>query len=149
MIQEKLKEELKEAMKAKDSLKMGVIRNMLSSFTNELVASGKTPHDNIDDDAAMGVIKRLVKQRKDSIEQFEKGGRPELAEDEKAELVILETYLPEMMSLEEIEKMALAKKMEMGIEDKAKMGILIGAVMKDAAGKADGGDVKRVVERLF
>ncbi len=149
MIHISMKNELKDAMKAKDATRVSVLRNILSAFTNELVASGKTPQDMIGDEGAITVIKRLAKQRKDSIEQFEGAGRNELAEKEKAELAILEGYLPEMMGKDEIEKVARVKKDELGVDDKLKMGMLMGAVMKELKGKADGGDVKAVVEHLF
>jgi uncharacterized protein YqeY len=147
--QEQIKEEMKQAMKDKDQVKLSVTRGLISAFTNENVANGKTPQDPVDDDTAMAVISRAAKQRKDSIEQFEKGGRPELAESEKAELAILETYLPKMMTVEEIRPIVEAKKDSLGISDKSGMGQLIGAVMGDLKGKADGADVKSVVEEVL
>lgn len=148
-LHEKIKSEVKEAMMAKDAVRLSVVRNMISAFTNELVATGKTPQDILDDAGVLKVIKRLSNQRKDSIEQFVNGGRPELAESEKAELAILEKYLPTLMSHDEIKVIALAKKEALGITDKTKAGQLTGAIMKDLAGKADGGDVKAVVDELF
>lgn len=148
-LHEQLKDQLKESLKAKDEVKLRTVRGLLTAFTNELVATGKTPHDMLDDDAGINVIKRAAKQRKDSIEQFEAAGRQELADHEKEELVVLETYLPQMMNKDEIRPIVEAKKAELGVEDKSKMGILMGAVMKECAGKADGGDVKAVVESLF
>jgi uncharacterized protein YqeY len=148
-IQEQIKDDMKQAMKDKDQVKLSVTRGLVSAFTNELVASGKTPQDPIDDESATAVITRAAKQRKDSIEQFEKGGRPELAESEKAELAVLEEYLPEMMSEDEIRVVVEEKKTALGIADKSGMGQLIGAVMGELKGKADGGDVKRVVEELL
>lgn len=148
-LHEQIKTEVKPAMMAKDAVRLSVVRNMISSFTNELVATGKTPQDILDDAGVLKVIKRLSNQRKDSIEQFINGGRPELAESEQAELVILEKYLPTLMSREEIMVVALAKKEELGVIDKSKAGQLTGAIMKDLAGKADGGDVKAVVDALF
>ena len=148
-LHEDIKAELKEAMKAKEATRLTVIRGMLTAFTNELVSTGKTPQDRLEDDAVRAVIKRLAKQRKDSIEQFEAAGRTELAEQEKAELAVLEGYLPQMMNQDEIRPIAEAKKAELGVDDKSKMGVLIGAVMKETAGKADGGDVKAVVEELL
>lgn len=136
-------------MKEKDAVRLSVVRNMISAFTNELVATGRTPQDFLTDDEALKVIKRLSNQRKDSIEQFEKGGRPELADTERAELLIIEKYLPVLMSREEIKTIALAKKEALDITDKTKAGQLTGAIMKDLAGKADGGDVKAVVDELF
>ena len=94
-------------------------------------------------------MKKLVKQRKDSIEQFTNGGRPELAECEKYELGILEKYLPSAMPKAEIEKIATDLKAKLGITDKTKMGQLMGAVIKETKGKADGADVKEVVEKLL
>lgn len=144
-----VKDELKTALKAKDEVKLRTVRSMLTAFTNELVATGKKPQDELPDDQALTVIKRLAKQRKDSIEQYEAAGRTDLSEPEKDELVVLESYLPQMMTQEEIEPIARAKKEELGVEDKSKMGILMGALMKELQGKADGGDVKIVVEKLF
>jgi len=148
-LHEKIKEDMKAAMLAKDELKLMTLRGLLSAFTNELVAQKKKPTEMLDDEAVLRVINRASKQRKDSIEQFEKGGRPELAESEKAELEIIQEYLPQMMSIDEIRKVAEAKKSEMGIDDESKKGQLMGAIMKELKGKADGGDVKEVVEGLF
>ena len=148
-LHEQVKGELKEAMKAKDAVRLRTVRSMLTAFMNELVAGGKTPQDMLDDDATLAVIKRLAKQRKESITQYEAADRPELAIPEKEELVVLETYLPQLMSPDEIRPIAEAKKAELGIDDKGKLGMLVGAVMKELAGKADGGDVKMVVESLF
>src|SRR5687767_8007528 len=125
-MQNKIREEIKLAMIAKDTVKLNVYRGILSAFTNELVANGKTPQDMLTDNECLAVIKRLSKQRKDSIEQFEKGGRPELAETEKQELAVIETLLPASMSKDEIRKIAEAKKAELNITDKAKMGMLMG-----------------------
>lgn len=144
-----IKDELKEAMRTKDTNRLTVLRGLITGFTNELVASGKTPQDEVTDEIATTIIKRQVKQRKDSIEQFTKGGREDLVEKEEIELSILETYLPAMMTQDAIRPIAEAKKAEMGVTDKSKMGILMGAIMKETAGKADGNDVKVVVESLF
>ncbi len=148
-MQNTIREKIKEAMLAKDQLALAVYRGILSSFTNELVSKGKTPQDTLADEECMTVIKRLAKQRKDSIEQFTTGGRPELAEAEKKELDLLETLLPATMSIDDIKVIAEAKKQELKIVDKAKMGLLMGAVIKETKGTADGGDVKKVVESLF
>lgn len=146
---EDIKASLKDALKAKEEVRLRTIRSMLTAFTNELVATGRTPQAMLEDTEVLGVIKRLAKQRKDSIEQYEAANRPELAEPEKAELLVLEGYLPQMMSQDELRPIAEAKKAELGITDKSKLGILVGAIMKELAGKADGADVKAVVEQLF
>ena len=148
-LHEQIKQSLKEAMLAKDETRLRTVRGLLSAFTNELVAKKMKPSDIIPDADALTVIKRAVKQRKDSIEQFTAGGRPELAESEKEELSILEKYLPETLSLDQIRPVALAKMKEMGITDKTKAGQLMGAVMKELAGQADGTDVKTVVDEIF
>ncbi|MEI6842900.1 MAG: GatB/YqeY domain-containing protein [bacterium] len=144
-----IKEQVKEAMKSKDSVRLGVVRGLLAGFTNELVAQKKPPQGELSDDEVLNVISRAVKQRKDSIEQFTKGGRADLADSEKAELAILETYLPEQMSREEVMKVAQAKMSELDVTDKSGAGKFIGALMKDLKGKADGGLVKSVVDELL
>ena len=148
-LHETIRESLKEAMKARDAARLRTVRSILTAFTNELVATGKTPQDIITDDVGLSVIKRLAKQRKDSISQYEAASRNDLAEPEKEELVVLESYLPTLMSQEQIKPIAEAKKAELGVTDKSKLGVLVGAVMKELAGKADGTDVKVVVESLF
>ena len=144
-----IKGELKEAMKAKDDAKLRTVRSMLTAFVNELVATGKKPQDELDDAGVLGVIKRLAKQRKESIVQFEAGNRADLAATEKEELLILESYLPQMMSREEIRPIAEKKLADLGATDKSKMGMAIGALMKELQGKADGADVKAVVEEIL
>jgi len=152
MLEKKIKSELKEAMKNKDTLTMTVLRGVLAGFTNELITQKMKPQDEVTDEIAMTVIKKAVKQRKDSIEQFTKGGRNDLVQEEKSELEVLEKYLPKMMGLDEIKKIAEIKKTELKIEDQSKMGILIGAVLKEiktAGASADGNEVKKVIEKLF
>ena len=148
-LHESIKGELKEAMKAKEAVRLRVVRGLLTMFMNEMVATGRTPQDTLSDDEALAVIKRAAKQRKESITQYEAAGRDELAAPEKEELTVLETYLPQLLSEEEILPVVVAKKAELGIDDKSKMGVLVGSVMKELAGKADGSMVKRVVEAQF
>lgn len=134
---------------AKDALKLKAFRAMSAAFTNELVAKNKKPQDMLPDEEAIVVITKLAKQRKDSIEQFKKGGREDLVKEEQAELSILETYLPKMMGKSEVEKIAKAKKSELGITDGTKKGMLMSALMKDLKGKADGATVKEAIDSLF
>lgn len=140
---------LKEALKAKDEVRLRTVRGILTACTNELVATSRTPQDELKDEEVLAVIKRLAKQRKESITQYEAANRPELAIPEKEELAVLEAYLPQMMSQDDIRPVAEALKAELQITDKAKTGMLMGAVMKKLSGQADGGDVKQVVESLF
>ncbi len=147
MLATQIKSDMIVAMKARNDLRVQTLRGALSSFTNELVAKGKKPTDELDDTGVIAVLKRLLKQRKDSIEQYTKGNRPELAEKESKELKIIEEYLPQMASEKEVEKVAQEKISEMKA-DKTKMGQVMGATLK-ALGNADGALVKKVVERLL
>jgi len=149
MLHEQIKNNIKEAMMAKDSVRLETYRGMLSAFTNELVSKNRKPNEMLGDDEALAVIARLSKQRKDSIEQYTKGGREDLVKEESAQLAILETYLPKMMERDEVEKIAKIKKEELAITDVTKKGVLMSALMKDLKGKADGIVVKEVVDSLF
>lgn len=134
---------------AKDTIRLETMRAMAAAFMNDLVASGKKPNEMLSDEEAIVVITKLAKQRKDSIEQFKKGNREDLVKVEEAQLAILETYLPKMMDKSEVEKIAKAKKEELGITDATKKGMLMSALMKDLKGKADGTAVKEAVDSLF
>jgi uncharacterized protein YqeY len=122
---------------------------MSAAFTYELGVKGKTPQEMLSDEEAVAVITKLAKQRKDSIDQFQKGGREDLVAEEQAELSILETFLPKLMDKAEVVKIAEAKKSELGIADATKKGMLMAALMKDLKGKADGMVVKEAVDSLF
>lgn len=136
-------------MKARDSVRVNTLRGALSAFTNELVAKGQKPTEDLADNDAVAVLKRLAKQRKEAADVYTKGGRTELAEKELEELKIIESYLPQMASREDIEKVARAKKEALGITDASGAGKLTGAVMKEFQGSADGGLVKEVIASLF
>ena len=136
-------------MRAKDTVRLTTIRSLLTAFTNELVANRQKPDGEVTDETALAVITRASKQRKDSIDQFVRGNREDLAEVERKELAIIESYLPEMMKKEDVLKVAQAKKAELGIDDPTKKGVLMGAIMKELKGKADGNTVKEIVEGLF
>ncbi|MEI6810716.1 MAG: GatB/YqeY domain-containing protein [Candidatus Nomurabacteria bacterium] len=146
-MQEKIKAEIKPAMIARDTVRLGTLRMIIAAFTNELVTQGRPPTDPLSDDDCMKVIKRLSKQRKDSIEQFIAGGRPELADDEKAELAIIEEFLPAQISETEIENAVKAKLAESPL-DPTKKGQFVGTMMKELGSNADGALVKSVIDRL-
>lgn len=148
-IQEQVKEEMKEAMLARNPDKTTALRGLMAAFTNELVALKLKPQDPIADDKALLVIKREVKKRRESIDQFTKGNRPDLVEKEEKELAFILPYVPAGLSEEEIKKAVLAKKEALGITDKTKSGILTGAVMKELAGKADGALVAKIINELI
>ena len=148
-IHETLKKSIPEALRAHDEVRLRTLRSLVTMMTNEVVAKKRKPDEFLTDDEALAVVKRAANQRRDSIEQFTQGGRPELAEPEKAELAILESYLPAQMSREEIETLARAKMTELGVSGKADAGRLTGTLMKDLKGRADGADVKAVVDGLL
>jgi uncharacterized protein YqeY len=95
-IQNNIKDEIKKAMLARDTVRLNTLRGLSASFTNELVAKGHKPQDELGDEDCLAVIRRLVKQRKESIEQFKAGGRQDLVDIETLELAILEVFLPQM-----------------------------------------------------
>lgn len=149
MLTATIRAELKVAMKAREELRLSVIRGMIAAFTNELVAKGRKPTDALSDEEAIAVLKRLHKQRTEAAEQFDKGNRPELAEKERAERVIIEAYLPAKASREQIEKAVREKMLELGVTDKSGMGRLMGAVMKSLGSSADGNDVRAVIDEML
>ncbi len=148
-LQQQIKNQIKEAMMAKDTVRLTVLRGLSSAITNDLVDKGRTPQGELTDEEVLTVIRRQVKQRKDAIEQFTAGGRDDLAQNEKDELVYLEGYLPQMMSEEDVKKHVEAKKTELGITDAKDKGKLMAEIMKDLKGKADGIVVKNAVDSLF
>jgi uncharacterized protein len=148
-LQTDIRESIKNAMREKDQVKLDTLRGVLSACMNEAVATGGTPQTELSDEQVQAVIKRLIKQRKDSISQFEGGGRADLAETEQAQLAVLEAYQPAQMGEADIRAIAEKKKAELNVTDKSKLGILVGAVMKETAGQADGSIVKKIVEELF
>lgn len=148
-IHEAIKAGIPLALKSKDDVRLRTLRSLSAAMTNEVVAKKRKPDELLSDEEALAVLKRASNQRKDSIEQYEKGGRADLAEPEKAELAIIDAFMPAMMSTEEIETVVKAKMAELGITERSKAGQLTGAVMRDLKGKAGGGDVKAVVDALL
>lgn len=136
-------------MRAKDAVRLSTYRSLVTMMTNEVVAKKRKPDEFLTEDEALAVLKRAANQRKDSIEQYEKGGRPELAETEKAELSVIEELLPAQLSREEVEAAVRAKMAETGMGDKSGAGKLTGAVMQELKGRADGALVKEVVDSLL
>ena len=149
MLTQKIRSDMTAAMKARDSLRVDTLRGAITAFTNELVSKGRKPTEELADNDAVTVLRRLAKQRKEAADVYEKGGRTELAAKESSELKIIEEYLPQMASQDEIRKVAEAKKAELGVTDASGLGKLTGAVMKEFAGRADGTVVKEIVQKLF
>ena len=146
-----IKELIKDAMRAKDQIKLDVLRGLNALFMNEIISS-KSNDEFLSDEKVLTLIKKSIKQRKDSIESFEKGGRADLVAKEKSELIILESFLPAMMSEDEVRKIVQNKIDELkksGPIDSKSSGKVVGLLMKELSGKADGLLVKNIVEELL
>lgn len=144
-IKEKLRADLVTAMKARAELKVSTLRLITSAIKNKEIDERK----EIDDDGVLAVLTTAAKQRRDSIEQFEKGGRQDLADKEKAELVIIQEYLPQQLSKDEVAafiKEAIAETGAAGAKD---MGKVMKALMPKVKGKADGKLVNELVKELL
>lgn len=138
--------DLKDAMRARDAAKLGVLR-MLKSALKYAAIEKAGAEGELDDAETTQVIRKQVKQRQDSIESFEKGGRAELAEKEKSELAILNAYLPAALSAEEISRLVRETIAETGATSKAQMGAVMKALGPKAAGRADGKTLSQEVQR--
>jgi uncharacterized protein YqeY len=145
-IQERIDSDLKEAMRARDTAKLGVLRMLKSALKYAAIAKSGAEAELSDAEAAQ-VIRKQVKQRQDSIESFEKGGRAELANKEKEELSILNAYLPQAMSADEVEKTVREAIAEVGATSKAQMGAVMKAVQAKVAGRVDGKTLSQEVSR--
>lgn len=129
--------DLKDAMRAKDTVALTTLRALKTALTNAAIESGNK--DNVvEDTAALALVRKQIKQRQDSIEQFEKAGRPELAENEKAEIVVLEKYLPTALSAGEVSHIVADAVAETGATSRADMGKVMKIVQEKVAGRADG-----------
>src|SRR5213596_3874568 len=133
-------------MREKNAIKLGVLRLLKAAVTNATIEKGGADSELSDADAAQ-VIRKQVKQRQDSIESFEKGGRAELAAKEKEELSILQSYLPQAMSTDEISKVVQETITEVGASSKAQMGAVMKAVQAKVAGRADGKSLSAEVQK--
>ena len=136
-VQQRVDSDLKEAMRAKDVTKLGVLRMLKSALKYAAIAKSGTEAE-LSDAEAVQVIRKQAKQRQDSIESFEKGGRAELADKEKQELAVLNTYLPQGMSPDELAKVARETIAELGATSKAQMGAVMKALQAKVGGRADG-----------
>src|SRR5579864_4242860 len=134
-LQERVSQEIKAAMLAKDADRLGALR-MLKSALGYVQIDRKT--ESLSDADVIAVVQKEVKKRRDSVEQFEKGGRAELAAKEKVEIAVLETFLPQQLSAEELETLVRATIAELGATSKKDMGPVMKAVQTKAAGRADG-----------
>jgi uncharacterized protein YqeY len=145
-LQQRVDSDLKDGMRAQDAMKVGVLR-MLKSALKYAAIEKSGAEAELNDAEAVQVIRKQVKQRQDSIESFEKGGRAELVEKEKKELSILNEYLPQAMSADELGKIVRETIVEVGATSKAQMGAVMKAVQAKAAGRADGKTLSQEVQR--
>ena len=143
---ERIDSELKDAMRAKDASKLGVLRMLKAAIKNAAIEKGGASA-MLDDAESTQVIRKQVKQRQDSIESFEKGGRPELAAKEKEELVILNAYLPQQMSADELAQAVKEVIAAVGATSRAEMGAVMKELQTKLAGRADGKSLSQEVQR--
>lgn len=163
-IYESIEAQIPEALRAHDEVRLRTLRSLFAAMTNVAITkhahSGNTPVTtseaaeikagrSLTDEEALEVLRLAANQRKDSIHMFERGGRNDLIGPERSELRIIESYLPAQMSREQIEAAVHAKMAELEVASKAESGKLIGAVMRDLKGKADGAVVKEIVDSLL
>jgi uncharacterized protein len=142
---EKIDSDLKQAMRAKDAAKLGVLRMLKSALKYAAIEKGSAGGE-LDDAQAVQVIRKQAKQRQDSIESFETGGRPELAAKEKEELAVLNDYLPKGLEAEELTKMVRETIAAVGATSKAQMGIVMKALQQKVAGRVDGKTLSQEVQ---
>ena len=129
--------DLKDAMKTRDTVTLTTLRALKTALTNAAIESGNK--DNVVSDAdALALVRKQIKQRNDSIEQFQSAGRAELADNEKAEIVVLEKYLPAALSAEEVSAIVADAISETGASSRADMGKVMKIVQEKVAGRADG-----------
>ena len=145
-LSERIDSDLKDAMRAKDAAKLGVLRMLKSALKNVAIEKGGAAA-TLDDAEATLVIRKQVKQRQDSIEQFEKGGRPELAAKEKEELTFLNSYLPQAMNSDELATAVREAIAEAGATSRAQMGAVMKVLQTKLAGRADGKTLSQEVQR--
>ena len=142
-LKEQIVNDMKSAMRAKDTKRLGTIRMLTAAMKQKEVDE----RIELDDRQILGIIEKMIKQRKDSITQFEAGGRPDLAEGERAEVEVLSAYMPEALSMEEVEKaVADAVKDAAGPQD---MGKVMGVLKTRLAGRADMSAVSALVKKAL
>lgn len=142
-IKKKIEEDMKSALKAKDNVKLQSLRFLLSQIKNKEIDARR----ELKDEEIYKVIQTLIKQRKEGIEIYEKAGRVDLLEKEKKELELLESYLPKMLTDEEIERIVDELIKELNAVSSRDFGSVMKAVMAKVAGRADGSKVNQIVKK--
>lgn len=145
-LKEDILEDLKTAMKARDKERLQVLRSLKAKLQEKEIAERKDGEATLTNEQTISVLMKAAKQRKESIAQFEDGGRNDLADKEKVELAIIEEYLPKMMSEDEVRKVVAEKIEQLGATGPQDMGKVMGPIMGQLKGKADGSVVSKVVK---
>jgi hypothetical protein len=140
-LKDRLYADFKEAMKAHDKVRKDTISMVRAAVKQYEIDH----HAELDDEGIIEILTKQVKERKDALSDFEKAGRDDLLESYTGEIKVLEEYLPDPFTEDEIRQIVLDTKAELGIQDKSGMGRLMGAVMPKVRGRADGGDVRNIV----
>ncbi len=143
----KIDEDVKDAMRARDAARLSSLRMLKSSLKYAAIEKGQAPEEELPDAEVISVVRKRIKQCQDAVEGFVKGGRPEQAASEQAEIVLLEAYLPAALSPAELESLVREAIGETGATGKAQMGAVMKAVMAKAAGRVDGKSVNAEVQK--
>ncbi|MDZ7805908.1 MAG: GatB/YqeY domain-containing protein [Gracilimonas sp.] len=143
---ELLESDIKKAMKSQDKDRLKVLRSLKSKLMEKEISERKEGEAELTEEQSVGVLMKAAKQRKESIDQFMEGGRDDLADIEKAELEIIEQYLPKMMEEEEVRRIVKEKIHSVGASGMQDMGKVMGPLMGQLKGKADGSLVSEIVK---
>jgi uncharacterized protein YqeY len=138
--------QMKDAMRAKDTLRLATLRSMRTAFLNEMKKDGS---DSVSDVVCESLLRKLEKQRKESIEAFSKGGREEMAEAERAELAVIQEFLPQLADEAQTRAWVEAAIAETGASEPKEMGKVMGALMKAHKGDLDGNLARGIVQELL
>ncbi|MFC0298259.1 GatB/YqeY domain-containing protein [Geobacillus jurassicus] len=141
---DRLNDDMKQAMKNKEKEKLSVLRMLKAALQNEAIKLGKSP---LSEDEELTVLSRELKQRKDSLQEFENAGRSDLVEKVKTEIDIVQSYMPKPLTEEELRELIEQTIKEVGASSKADMGKVMGAIMPKVKGRADGSLVNKLVQQ--
>ena len=141
-MKERISQDIKKAMKEKAILRLSTLRMALAEFQKKEKEKGEP----VKEDAGIQIFQTMVRKRKDSVEQYRKAGREELAQKEEQEILILKEYLPEPLTEEQVKELTIKTISELGVKGPKEMGKVMGSLTKQLSGKADGGTISRIVK---
>ena len=141
-MKERISQDIKKAMKEKAVLRLSTLRMALAEFQKKEKEKGEP----VKEDSGIQIFQTMVRKRKDSVEQYRKAGREELAQKEEQEILILKEYLPEPLTEEQVRDLAIKTISELGVKGPKEMGKVMGSLTKQLSGKADGGTISRIVK---